>query len=88
MSYHIYAVIKSDGSRAQTSHFVGIGRVQQSKNVYQGSFVCLSFRVVLSGAYRRLTGGFLLLRNFSVAISVGPHVCFVLVLILISMFLR
>ena len=46
------------------------------------------FRVVLCRAYRGLTGGFLLLRNFSVAISVSPHVCFVLVLILISMFLR
>ena len=34
------------------------------------------------------TGGFLLLQNFSVAISVSPHVCFILVLILISMFLR
>ena len=33
-------------------------------------------------------GGFLLLQNFSVAISVSPHVCFILVLILISMFLR
>ena len=31
---------------------------------------------------------FLLLKNFSVAISVSPHVCFILVLILISMFLR
>ena len=30
---------------------------------------------------------FLLLQNFSVAISVSPHVCFILVLILISMFL-
>ena len=37
---------------------------------------------------RFLTGGFLLLQNFSVAISVSPHVCFILVLILISMFLR
>ena len=46
------------------------------------------FRVVLGRAYRGLTGGFLLLRNFSVAISVSPHVCFILVLILISMFLR
>ena len=27
-------------------------------------------------AYRGLTGGFLLLQNFSVAISVSPHVCF------------
>ena len=35
-----------------------------------------------------LTGGFLLLQSFSVAISVSPHVCFILVLILISMFLR
>ena len=26
-----------------------------------------------------LTGGFLLLRNFSVTISVSPHVCFILV---------
>ena len=46
------------------------------------------FRVVLGRAYRGLTGGFLLLRNFSVAISVSPHACFSLVLILISMFLR
>ena len=46
------------------------------------------FRVVLGWAYRGLTGGFLLLQNFRVAISVSPHVCFILVLILISMFLR
>ena len=38
-----------------------------------------SFRVVLRRAYRGLTGGFLLLRNFSVTISVSPHVCFILV---------
>ena len=37
------------------------------------------FRVVLGRAYRGLSGGFLLLRNFSVAISVSPHVCFILV---------
>ena len=36
------------------------------------------FRVVLG---RALTGGFLLLRNFSVAISVNPHVNLILVLI-------
>ena len=47
-----------------------------------------SFRVVLGWAYRGLTGGFLLLQNFSVAIAVSPHVCFILVLILISVFLR
>ena len=45
-------------------------------------------RVVLGRDYRGLTGGFLLLRNFSVAISVSAHVCFILVFILISMFLR
>ena len=33
-----------------------------------------------SRAYRGLTCGFLLLRNFSVAISVSPHFCFILVL--------
>ena len=52
------------------------------------AFTFLTFRVVLGWAYRGLTGGFLLLQNFSVAISVSPHVCFILVLILISMFLR
>ena len=45
-------------------------------------------RFVLGRAYHGLTGGFLLLRNFSVAISVSPHVCSIFVLILISMFLR
>ena len=48
----------------------------------------IPFRVVLGQAYRGLTGGFLLLRIFSVGISVSPHVCFILDLILISMFLR
>ena len=38
--------------------------------------------------YSGLTGRFLLLQNFSVAISVSPHVCFIIVLILISMLLR
>ena len=46
------------------------------------------FRVVLGQAYLGLTGGFLLLRNFSVGVSVSPHVCFILDLILISVFLR
>ena len=44
--------------------------------------------VILGRIYHGLTGLFLLLRNFSVAISVSPHVCFFLVLILIFMFLR
>ena len=35
--------------------------------------------VIIAGNYRGLTGGFLLLRNFSVTISVSPHVCFILV---------
>ena len=38
--------------------------------------------------YNSVTDGFLLLLNFNVAISVSPHVCFIIVLILISMFLR
>ena len=42
----------------------------------------------VSQPIRGLTGGFLLLQNFSVAISVSPRVCFILVLILISLFLR
>ena len=46
-----------------------------------------SFRVVLGWACRGLTGGFLLLQSFGVAVSVGPRVCFVLVLVLISVFL-
>ena len=37
---------------------------------------------------RGLTSGFLLHGNFSVAISASPYVCSVLVLILMSMFLR
>ena len=36
----------------------------------------------------RFTGVFRLLWNFSVGISVSPHVCFILDIILISMFLR
>ena len=41
---------------------------KSSSNIY---FTC----------YRYLTIGFLLLRNFSVAISVSPYVCFIIVLI-------
>ena len=37
----------------------------------------------LSQAYLGLTGAFLLLRIFSVGISVSPHVCFIIDLILI-----
>ena len=48
----------------------------------------LSETTVKNIGYRGLTGGFLLLRNFSFAISVSPHVCFILVLILVSMFVR
>ena len=49
--------------------------------VYQCDFVLIPH-------HRGLTGGFLLLRIFSIAFSVSPHICFILVLILISMFLR
>ena len=54
-----------------------------NKHEYIGPIV-----VLLVGFYRGFTGGFLLLQNFSVAISVSPYVCFILVLILISVFLR
>ena len=43
---------------------------------------------MLGQAYGGLTGGSLSLRIFSVGISVSPHVCFILDLILISMLLR
>ena len=38
--------------------------------------------------YRGLTGGFLLLRNFSVAISVSPRVYFILVDFYVSMIMH
>ena len=61
-------------------------------SMLQGTLVSIrpfkAFRVIVGWAYRGLTVGFLLLRIFSVAISVSPHVCFILVLIFISMFLR
>ena len=44
------------------------------------------FRVVLGQAYRCLTSGFVLFRIFSIGISVSPHVCFILNLILILCF--
>ena len=50
--------------------------------------VMIAKQVVFGRAYRGLTGGFLLLRNFSVTVFVSPHVCSILVLILISIFLR
>ena len=56
------------------------------ENIYKG--LLKGFRVVVGQAYRGVTDGFLLLRIFSVAISVSPPVCFILDLILITMFLR
>ena len=50
--------------------------------------VCMNKTYGKTSGMWYLTGGFLLLRNFSVAISVSPDVWFILVLILISMFLR
>ena len=58
------------------------------KKVSEKNGYVTTFRVVLGCSYRGLTVGFLLLQNFSVTISVSPHVCFILVLILSSMFLR
>ena len=55
--------------------------------IFFGNSKTVDFIYVLGQACRGLTGGFLLLRIFSVAISVSPRVCFILVLILISMFL-
>ena len=47
---------------------------------YRHNFlVCLVVSLILTTIYRFY---------FSVAISVSPHVCFILVLILISVFLR
>ena len=57
-------------------------------NSLSNTLNCLYPSKVSLYLYRGLTGGFLLLQNFSVAISVTPRVCFILVLILISMFLR
>ena len=57
----------------------------KARVVYDASAKCRSESRSLNEC---LTGGFLLLQNFSVAISVSPHVCFILVLILISKFLR
>ena len=68
-----------DGPRKNTMHAGDIGMAIVT-------MAHLARRAKTSRAYRRLTGGFLLLRNFSVAISVSPHVCFILVLILISKF--
>ena len=47
---------------------------------------CKDMYILLNHNTETATGR--LLRNFSVAISVSPHVCFILNLILISMFLR
>ena len=63
------------------------------KQVHTTAGVTLLYLLAYAKQYcirlgRGLTGGFLLLQNFSVAISVSPHVCFILVLILISMLLR
>ena len=44
-------------------------------NAYNFNFRLTPIPVILGQAYRRLIGGFLLLRIFSVAISESPHVC-------------
>ena len=52
------------------------------------SLIPMKLSESLGKVHRGLAGGRLLLRNFSVAISVSPRVYFILVIILISMFLR
>ena len=51
-------------------------------------FLCFLLATVNRQTYRSLTGEFFWLRIFIVGISVSPHICFMLALILISMFLR
>ena len=58
-------------------------KIIENVHVYNRTF---PFRVVLGQAYRGVTGGFLLLWIFSVAISMSPHVCFILDLILSFLF--
>ena len=60
----------------------------RKSNFSQRSMVAVARLGNFSDGLHGLAGGFLLLQSFCVAISVSPHVCFVLVLILISMFLR
>ena len=61
--------------------------------IYEIELIVLSVRsdltsaYILGQAYCGLNGGFLLLRIFSVAISVSHYVCFILDIIVISMFL-
>ena len=76
-------------------------RMAVAGGVYDGVFLCCPFSHEMSwmrswtylsqflrvSLHRGLTGGFLLLRIFSFAISVSPHVYFILDIILISMFL-
>ena len=50
------------------------------------AWLLIQSRVVLGRTFHGLTGGFPLLWNFRVAVSVSPHVCFILVLILILCF--
>ena len=68
-------------------HFVTT-RVEHLPKRTETSLITESDRSGLNWWFRGLTGGFLLLRIFSVGISVSPYVCFILYLILISMFLR
>ena len=77
---HVQRMLKSQHTRDWC--------VQSWSMVVQSGTPKKYFRIFLGLTYRGLSGRFHLLRNFSVAISVSPHVCFILVLILISMFLR
>ena len=57
-------------------------RPDMTLDVYRGR------KTTIQQIYHGLTGRFLLLRIFSVGISVSPHVCFIIDLILISIFPR
>ena len=79
-------------SRAISARAIILGFCKDLEEKRPNSPLMLPFdklcNICIKLGYRGLTGGFLLLQNFSAAISVSPHVCFILVLILISMFLR
>ena len=58
-----------------------LGSGPRSVHIYNSNLCDRRTRLVWSTHKKKaygLTGGFLLLQNFSVAISVSPHVCFYL----------
>ena len=84
MSFETKFHTKAHGGKGMKVYTNGVG---QMTTVAAMPVYCNKTNFLIK-LYHGLTGRFLLLRNFSVAISVSPHVCFILVLILISVFLR